>query len=502
MSFRNQIKLGILLSYFNFFITAVMGLLYIPFLIHILPENEYGLYLLMYSFMSLISVLDMGMTGTITRFYSQFDYQNDQIGKIKVLTISKRIYCILSLVILVSGLIFFFLFNYIYSKSLSSYEMVEAKSILIIIVINAVILIQSNIYIAVIQAKERFVFQRGVLILRSLLIPAFAIFFSFVLKKAIGIFLAYLFCNVFFYGCYFFYVKNFFGIPKTKIWDKVLFKELLSFAFFLFLNTVVDELYWNTNTMVLGAIGGATAVAVYGTANTIVTQFRGISSVIHGVFLPRLTNMVISEVKNNEINNLFFYVSKIQFVLVFLIYSGFFLLGKDFVRLWAGEEYIEAYNLAMITMTALVVPLTQSIGISILRAYNRQKFRAVLYIFLAFLNVFFSIPAAYFFQGYGCACVTAFFLFIGNTIIMDIYYQKKIHLNMKQWWIQFIKMLVPVIFSILIFRIIKMRFIINSFYTLGIAIFLYIMVYIVLIYSLGLTENEKIFVLKQLKLKK
>ena len=488
---KSQIKPGIIISYLNFLVTAVMGLLYVPYLIRILPENEYGLYLLMYSFMSMISVLDLGMTGTITRYYSKYDYQNDIDGKNKVISISKKIYGVLSICIFFAGGVIFLLFGAIYSKSLTIAEMQEAQLILVLIVVNAVILIQSNIYIALIQAKEKFFFQRSILLIRTLIIPITAIVLSFVFRKALVIFATHLGCNICFYICYRLYVQRNICLDRTKSWDSHLFQELLSYAFFLFLNTIVDELYWNTDSMILGAIGGASAVAVYGTASTIVTQFRGFSSVIHGIFLPRLTKMATGENRGEEINKLFLDVSKIQFVIVFIIYSGFLVYGREFVILWAGEGYAEAYNLAIITMTALVVPLTQSIGISILRAYNKQKFRAVLYIVLAILNVSLSIPAAYKWGGYGCAAVTAVFLLVGNTVIMNIYYQREIHLNMKNWWAQFGRLIIPVAVVACIGFSVKNVYMIDSLHRLIISILAYSIFYCVAIFIIGIDKSDR-----------
>ena len=374
--------------------------------------------------------------------------------------------------------------------------------ILGLIVINAIVLIQSNIYIAVIQAKEKFIFQRGMLLIRSLLIPLIAIFLSYIFKKALVIFVAHLICNFCFYICYRLFVYTKVRITKSITWDNLLFKELLSFAFYLFLNTIVDELYWNTDSMILGAIGGATAVAVYGTASTIVAQFRGFTSVIHGIFLPRITKMAASDNKEQEISQLFLDVSKIQFVLVLLIYSGFFVYGREFVAIWAGDGYVEAYNIAMITMTALVVPLTQSIGISILRAYNKQKFRAVLYIIIAIMNVSISIPAAFKWGGYGCATVTAIFLVIGNTIIMNIYYSREIHLNMRMWWIQFIRMSIPVVCTIAIGIVAKNFFSINTIHNLLLSIVVYSIVYGILLFLLGVKKEDKDIILRMIKIRK
>jgi len=442
--------------------------------------------------MSLISVLDLGMTGTITRYYSKYDEMNNESKQNEVLTISRKIYNYICLVVFVFGGILYIFFSNIYAKTLTSAEFAEAKIILLIIIINAIVLIQSNIYIAIIQAKENFLFQRAILLLRTLIVPFLAAIIVWFVKKSFAVFAVHLLCNFFLFFIYRSYCKKYLKIKfENSKWNSMLAKEIFNFAFFLFLNTIVDELYWNTDSMILGAIGGTAVITVYGTANTIITQFRGFSSVIHGLFLPRLTKLATIEKETSKINLLFLTISQIQIILVFWIYSGFLVFGKDFVTIWAGKDYSEAYNIAMITMTALVVPLTQSLGISILRAYNKQKFRAILYIILAICNVILSMPAAYYFQGYGCATVTAIFLIIGNIFIMNIYYKKVINLDMGLWWRNFYKLLWPVIVCTTIGIFVKKMFILTSLLQFSTAIFLYSVLYSMCLWFLGFRNSDR-----------
>ena len=43
----NELKIGILLSYTNILLNAVLGFIYVPILLHYIGKSEYGLYQLM-----------------------------------------------------------------------------------------------------------------------------------------------------------------------------------------------------------------------------------------------------------------------------------------------------------------------------------------------------------------------------------------------------------------------------------------------------------------------
>lgn len=54
----NERKIGILLSYANILLHAVLGFIYVPILLHYIGKSEYGLYQLMGSLIAYFSVMD------------------------------------------------------------------------------------------------------------------------------------------------------------------------------------------------------------------------------------------------------------------------------------------------------------------------------------------------------------------------------------------------------------------------------------------------------------
>lgn len=76
----NQLKIGIVLSYVSTGINMLIQLLYTPVMIHLLGQSEYGLYTLVGSFVSYLSLFSLGFTGAYLRFYSKKKAQNDAKG--------------------------------------------------------------------------------------------------------------------------------------------------------------------------------------------------------------------------------------------------------------------------------------------------------------------------------------------------------------------------------------------------------------------------------------
>ena len=220
---------------------------------------------------------------------------------------------------------------------------------------------------------------------------------------------------------------------KYHGFDIQIIRELFSYSFLMLLNIVVDELYWSTDSMILGAVKGTVEVAVYGTASLIVSQYRAFASVIHG------------------------------------------------------------YILALVPMAALLIPLSQSICLSILRACNKQKFRAYLYVALAVLNVGLSIPMCHILGGLGCVLVTALFLVFGNVVIMNIYYSKAIKLDIRKFYVSVIAKSGAISITLLLLGMfINFRFCITErIGVLIIKIFIYTIIYTLIFYKTLITQEDK-----------
>ncbi|MEG0408639.1 MAG: virulence factor MviN, partial [Bacilli bacterium] len=105
-----------------------------------------------------------------------------------------------------------------------------------------------------------------------------------------------------------------------------------------------------------------------------------------------MSKMVANEATDEEITDEFIKIGRIQYLLIFLMASGFTLFGKEFFISWVGVEYVESYYIALILIIPICIPLIQNLGVSIMQAKNLHKFRSVLYVLIAIANILISIP--------------------------------------------------------------------------------------------------------------
>lgn len=271
-------------------------------------------------------------------------------------------------------------------------------------------------------------------------------------------------------------------------WDFL--KEVVVYSFWIFLNVIMDKFYWSTGQFVLGAISGTVAVAVFSVAIHLASMYMMFSSAISSVFLPKMTGMVVMT-NNKEISKLFIKTGRIQYAVMISILSGFVVFGKQFVILWAGVDYIEAYPMTLLFFFALLIPLIQNLGITILQARNEMKFRSLLYIAIALVALILQVLFAKLWGGLGCAIAIAGALLLGQGLIMNIYYQKKQGLDIATFWKEILKMsIIPVTVCVLSVFIVQ-RVELNSWSTLCVAILLFLLTFIPLFVAFSLNMYER-----------
>lgn len=156
--------------------------------------------------------------------------------------------------------------------------------------------------------------------------------------------------------------------------------------------------------------------------------------------MPRVTKMAVKDTPPSEFTALFIKVGRLQFLLISFIVSAFVAFGRQFIALWAGAGYEESYYVALLVMIPVTVPLIQNAGLNILYAMNKHQFRSVVYLCIAVLNVGLTFWWVETYGIIGAAMATCIAYVIGNILIINWYYYKKIGIDIPLFWKNILRM--------------------------------------------------------------
>lgn len=489
---NNQIKTGAILNYIILGLNALVGLTYMPYMLRMLGPSEYGIYSLAASVIAYLSMLDLGFGNAVIRYTAKYKAENRTEDQYNLFGLFTILYSCIGVATLAIGLILYSNVDNMFGETLTPIEVERTKTIILLMIFNLAVTFPLSIYGAIITAYEKFIFLRVIQILRILLSTAVMIVLLYYGHKAITMVIVQTIFNVVTLGLNFFYCRN-----KIKIrinfghFDKKLLKEVSIYSFWIFLNLIMDKIYWSTGQFILGAFVGTTAIAIFGVAIQLESIYMSFSTAISGVLLPRVTAMVSQGDNKKAVSDLFIKTGRIQYIVLVYILTGFILFGKQFIILWAGEDYVESYPIALIFFISLTAPLIQNTGIAILQARNQMKFRSILYVAISIMSLILQIVLAKKYGGMGCAIAISISLFIGQVLIINIYYNKVQDLQILCFWKEIAKMsIIPIIAILILYPCVK-HYPITGVNELLVAIATFTVIYLPLFWKFSMNDYER-----------
>ena len=488
----NQLKAGAVLTYIYLGLEFIVSLIYVPIMLRLLGQSEYGLYNSAASVVSYLSLLNFGFGSAYIRYYSRYKVNNDNKNIAKLNGMFLIIFSIIGLIAVLAGMILVFNTDTVFGSKFTVQELSIAKILMAIMVINIAISFPNTVFNSYITANEQFIFQKVLQLIKVVANPFLTLLILLLGYGSIGMTAITTMLNLSIEIANIIFCFKKLGIEFSfKQFDLSLFREMTVFSSFIFMNMVIDQINWNVDKFILGRFFGTISVALYGLAAQLNTYYISLSTAISSVFVPRVNKIVAASNNNHELTLLLTRVGRIQFILLSLVATGLVFFGRPFINMWAGPNYDDSYMIALILILPVTIPLIQNVGIEIQKAKNMHQFRSWLYFFIAIANVAISIPLAKKYGGIGAAIGTALSLIIGNIFIMNWYYHRKVGLDMKYFWKQIISFIPsfipPLIIGILINLCIDL-YKIKMFLLGG---FIYVIVYIVSMWFLGMNQYEK-----------
>ncbi len=493
----SQLKKGATLTYLNIFLSNSLGLILTPFIIRSLGQSEYGLYTLIGSFVSYLTLLDLGLNNSIIRFVAKYRAENDIEGERRFLGTAVWAYVGIAMLLVIIGFILFFQLDNLFQNTLNPAEMSRAKTMFLILILNLAVTIPGGAFQAICNAYQFFVFPRLLNIIKYLVrvVSVFAILFWGGKAISLVIIDTVLNISVIVVSMFFVVYKMKVVIP-LKIFDKNLVKEIFSYSLWVFVYGIVHLFQWNAGQVVLGMTTSTVVVGIFGVGVMLGGYYNAFAGAINSMLVPKATKMIVDKKDGTELTQAMITVGRLNGYLLFFILTGFFLFGKTFINLWLGDSYSDAWFVALFMMLGMTMLLFQVFGNTILEAYKKNRFKSLLSLF----TVSAAVIAGYFLSPkYGIFGViyplTA--ALILNSAVMNFYFIKIFNFE----FLHFVKQ--TIFKQVLIYGLLAFTFFhilphlaMNSWLSLCIFAGVYSLIYLLLSWFLVMNDYEKSFLKK------
>lgn len=416
----NPIKLGAILSYLSIAINMIAGLIYTPWMVKQLGQSQYGIYTLATSLITLLMV-DFGLSSAVSKYVTNYHAAKDEEGVNRILGIIYKLYLFVDAIIFAVLFVLFFLVDTIYAK-LTPEEIEQFKIAYIIISLYSLVSFPFVTLNGILTAYEKFIHIKIAEIIHRCTTVIMT-----VLALSLG------------WGLYALVTVNalsglltiaykYIAIKRTTpikvdfhFFDTALIKEMLGFSLWITIHSLAQRLIFNITPSILGIVANSESIALFGVITTIEGYVYLIVTALNGMFMPKISRVLQGNDNDKSIMPLMLNVGRFQFAINCAIIVGFISIGKDFISLWMGEGYIDAYiGIILVIIPGLFYNPLQ-IAHTAMIVEGKAKQLAYINIVAGIVNVLLSVVLSSLWGVIGASISIMIAYFVRNLLVMVIY---------------------------------------------------------------------------------
>ena len=494
-------KIGVILGYLAMFIQNVSAFILTPLLISAFGDGNFGVYKLVLTIASYFALADLGLSNSIVRYVSEYIAKNDKVSETKFVSLIILIDVFVGALLLLIGVFVYSKLPLMFSQSFTISEIDLLESLFFLTLINGVINLFTNLTAGIIKSYKNFAFLKLINIVKIFIRFGFALFLISLGFGPFAIILMDAFLSLFILIITSIYCFKHLKIRVSfKLIERKFAQAVLSYSSIVFIDALAFHLFWNADNFIIGTILSSSAIAVYSIGTLISTLFFSFSIIVSDVIMPGIVEQVTNGATDYELTDSMIKIGRIKLAFLALPLIGFIFLGKDFITLWLGESYIQAYTTSLLVIIPSMIAATYDAGLFIMWAKNKHKIKSIVSLAISVLNIILTVVLVGRIGIIGAAIGTSFAYIAGYVIFNTIYFHKFLHLDMFRFTKQVLsKLWIPMLIATLFSSILSQQGELSLMLFL-IKVSLIIIVYLGSLWIFGLNEKERMMVMSILRI--
>lgn len=471
----------------------ICGLFLSSFLLRSLGDSEYGLYQTVAAFATYLVLLEFG-TGTVMsrnisvcKVHGKKEDLERNISTIWFITVALSV-----LIVLISGG-FYSSIGILYKSTMTEIQIVYAKKIFILVTAYLIFSFYIQTLNGILLGYEQYTFSQTLncikIVLRTVLIAGLILFKPYAIEIAfIDMVLSFLILILTWVYC-----KKHYNIRfSLKRFDKGILIEALPFCLALMIQSLVNQANNNVDKFVIGIMVSMESVAVYSVAQYVYSVFSSVTTVPISMYLPQVAKDIGQGKKGKLLTDTLVEPCRLTVIIGGAIVFGFFAVGKQFIEIVYGANYDIAWVYALIIMIPMFINMTNGILINVLDVLKKRIIRSFVLLVTTVLNIVLTVIFVKDIGIVGAVIATAISTILGQVVIMNIYYDRKLGIKVLRLFAKSYKGIIPVYIIASVITFIVSRLIKSVVCSFIVGIILFIVISLVLLPILGLNEIEKI----------
>jgi O-antigen/teichoic acid export membrane protein len=416
----------------SYLVTAVVGFVLAPVVVHSLGNTGYGLWTLVLSMTGYFGLLDLGIRSSVGRFVTRYMALHDQQSVNRTVSTAFAILACGGAVAFASTVVIAtFFFDTI---GLDPQYASAGRTALLIVGLNMSCILPLSVFSAVLIASERFDVISGVTIVAELTRAALVVWFLRHGYGLVALALIALAITIGQYSAMAFFAKTLYRPLRVnlRLVSGAALKELFGFSIYRFIWIVANQLIFYSDALVIGIFLGAAAVTPYAIAGSLINYGRNLVSLVTDTLYPVAARMD-AEKNIAGLQQLLILGTRVALLVTLPLCLGFLFLGRQFITLWMGPALADS----AILLIVLTIPQfgSMSQGASALILAAMAKHRAFAYFALAegVANLILSIILVRKMGLIGVAWGTVIPNLICSSFVVPFYTVRVLKMNLREY---------------------------------------------------------------------
>jgi O-antigen/teichoic acid export membrane protein len=340
---------------------TVVGLVMLPFNLTHLGTAEYGLWVLLGSITVHFSVLDLGYGGALVKFMAQYRAHRNARALNEIASTLFFVFAAVGVVAYLAAVVVAFNLDHVFK--ITPEQAQTGKWILLIIAVHVSMNFPFSVFGGVISGFQRYDANNMVAIGSSL---AVAVVNAVVLLAGYGIIALVAATTLVRIVVYFIYRRNAYRIfpelhIRLSLFRRERLRELTGFSIYSSIIDWANKLNYQLDELVIGAMIGSSAVAVWAPAERIITGTQRLTNQLNGVLFPVIVDSDASQQKE-RLQQILLQGTRLSLVMVVPIAATLILLGDPLIHAWLGPKKAPAMAGAVPVLQILAIAVAIRVG--------------------------------------------------------------------------------------------------------------------------------------------
>jgi len=409
-------------------ILAAIGFFLMPFTLHKLGSEQYGIWAIAVAFIGYYSFLDLGLSEAIFTHMAYALGRQDHEEARNIYGSSVRIFSAVGVLLFAVTLVLAIgvhFYNAAHGNLLAE--------VLLIVGLNTAVNFFMRVPFGVLNAGHHFDITAWVLILSAILRAGATVAVLDAHFGVVGLAWVSVFTSIPANVIVLWSTNHYF--PFLKIlswprWNRPTTRKLFNFGGPVLLGQIADRVRFQTDTLTVSFFIGLAAVAHYSIGTTLVLYYMdGIAAII-GVLIPVLSmQQSVSDIAG--FRRSFLSGTRVAFASSAFIAFGMIAWSRAFVIRWMGHSFTDIYPVIVILALAVFIETSQATAVNALYASLHQKAYAAINISEAAANLVLSLALARPYGMVGVALGTLIPSIIFRGIVQPIVVERCLQISVR-----------------------------------------------------------------------